>query len=396
MKIGDKIQALRKSKGLSQETLAEKLNISRQAISKWESGITVPSIENLIELGKIFNVSVGELLQVPEKEGENITPEVIKTFSKEYEERRLAQDKKFKKIILMVATIALVLLVFLIVLVVMFSIFSSRMDQKIRNVENEVTNIYDNVSSEIRNISEDVQAQLDEKDRIVEDYTCKATEVDVLNEIITLHITTVPKTFKPHMTASFKVVFPDGSSVVEEGTLQNDGIFFCDIKLPLGDDEIKIYVSYTQNGETKTQLMGSKQNLKEQYTLAHMNSQFFGDFKDYLGGDAVRMNGEVLVVVPLSIDYEEGLETCWPIKVELEIYTGGKLVERLRLEEIDNFKDPFNGEIYEAEASRSALFYDQLNKKMSLKNREIQSFIVVTDNFGKEYREEMWELSSER
>ncbi len=63
MKLSEKLYKLRKEKGLSQEQLAEKLKISRQAISKWESGNAVPEIENLTALSNFFSVSLDYLMK---------------------------------------------------------------------------------------------------------------------------------------------------------------------------------------------------------------------------------------------------------------------------------------------------------------------------------------------
>lgn len=63
MEIKDKIQQLRKNKNLSQEILAEELNISRQAVAKWENGETLPDINNLIQISDIFNISLDRLLK---------------------------------------------------------------------------------------------------------------------------------------------------------------------------------------------------------------------------------------------------------------------------------------------------------------------------------------------
>lgn len=57
MTTGEKIQNLRQQKGWSQERLGQELNLSRQSISKWESGTANPTVENLKELAKIFDVS---------------------------------------------------------------------------------------------------------------------------------------------------------------------------------------------------------------------------------------------------------------------------------------------------------------------------------------------------
>ena len=62
MELGEKLQELRKSKGLTQEELASALYISRTAISKWESGRGYPSIDSLKEISKFFSVTIDDLL----------------------------------------------------------------------------------------------------------------------------------------------------------------------------------------------------------------------------------------------------------------------------------------------------------------------------------------------
>ena len=64
--LKDNIKTIRKSKGLSQEELAIKLNVVRQTISKWEQGLSVPDAEMLINISEVFEIPVSEIL------GENI------------------------------------------------------------------------------------------------------------------------------------------------------------------------------------------------------------------------------------------------------------------------------------------------------------------------------------
>jgi transcriptional regulator with XRE-family HTH domain len=73
MKFNEKLQKLRKEKGLSQEDLAEMLNVSRQSVSKWESGVTYPETEKLIAISEIFGVTVDSLLKdgEPQKDAGN-------------------------------------------------------------------------------------------------------------------------------------------------------------------------------------------------------------------------------------------------------------------------------------------------------------------------------------
>ncbi len=66
MEFNEKLQELRKQKGLTQEELAEKLYVSRTAVSKWESGRGYPNIDSLKAIAKFFSVTVDELLSTNE------------------------------------------------------------------------------------------------------------------------------------------------------------------------------------------------------------------------------------------------------------------------------------------------------------------------------------------
>lgn len=64
MTLGQRIQELRRGLGLSQEELGERMGVSRQAISKWEGDQTIPELDKLIALSKLFGLTVGQLLGV--------------------------------------------------------------------------------------------------------------------------------------------------------------------------------------------------------------------------------------------------------------------------------------------------------------------------------------------
>lgn len=68
MELNEKLTQLRKEKSLTQMELAEGINVSRQAISKWEIGKTVPSMENLICLSKLYDVPLDYLINERDKQ----------------------------------------------------------------------------------------------------------------------------------------------------------------------------------------------------------------------------------------------------------------------------------------------------------------------------------------
>ena len=79
MNIGGKIKALRKDKDITQEKLASYLNVSCQAISKWENGTASPDISLIIPIANFFNISIDELF---DRDAEKIKTEIEDFLSK--------------------------------------------------------------------------------------------------------------------------------------------------------------------------------------------------------------------------------------------------------------------------------------------------------------------------
>lgn len=84
MNLGENIKKLRKEKGLSQGQLAEILNVSHQAVSKWESSKTCPDIENLILLKDIFNVTLEDLIINESKDKSKDTTQISELSTNNY------------------------------------------------------------------------------------------------------------------------------------------------------------------------------------------------------------------------------------------------------------------------------------------------------------------------
>lgn len=102
MKLADKLLYLRKKQGLSQLKLAEMMNVSRQAISRWETGVAVPSAESLKYLGNLYNVSLDYLFNDGADEFERNKKNEIKeeAVSASDEEKLHSKNGKIKRVIL--------------------------------------------------------------------------------------------------------------------------------------------------------------------------------------------------------------------------------------------------------------------------------------------------------
>lgn len=90
MEFAEKLIALRKGRELTQEQLAEQLNVSRQSVSKWESGQVIPEVEKLLELSKAFDVSIDYLLKPSELDELSVKTQMLE----QQQEKLLIREQK--------------------------------------------------------------------------------------------------------------------------------------------------------------------------------------------------------------------------------------------------------------------------------------------------------------
>ncbi len=137
--LSENIKAFRKSKGLSQEELAVKLNVVRQTISKWEKGLSVPDSEMLISLSEVLETSVSVLI------GENIAEtqaDDLKVISEKLEiiNLQLARQNNKRRMILhwiFITCCAVIVLGF----IVLFALQSPYLDWDYNNPETAVVGV---------------------------------------------------------------------------------------------------------------------------------------------------------------------------------------------------------------------------------------------------------------
>lgn len=137
--LKENIKSLRKSKGLSQEELAIKLNVVRQTISKWEQGLSVPDAEMLISISELFETPVNTLL------GENISEKEVKDLKAISEKLeiinlQLSQRKKEKQKIIHWLLISLCIII-LIIFISLVLLNSPYLNWNYNNPENAVLGV---------------------------------------------------------------------------------------------------------------------------------------------------------------------------------------------------------------------------------------------------------------
>ena len=189
MKFDENLRALRKQKEFSQEYLAEKMNVSRQTVSKWENGTAMPDLKKLTDLASFFDVSMDELLgtSAPDYKtsvSDNSELEILKQVFDEYK----AKNKKTTIIFGAVSAALVVVLIFTTV-----------------NLSNSIANLQSRVNS-LPSGQTIYQNDGDDDSSILCDVYCFVSKVDRDNpDKVEMTFTYAPKTYVKGTSVKFVV-----------------------------------------------------------------------------------------------------------------------------------------------------------------------------------------------
>lgn len=276
MELYEKLYELRRASGMSQEELAEKLGVSRQAVSKWESGATQPELSKLIELSKLYSVSVDELLSLEHAKPEQDAAEspVQSNAEKAPAEKLSFRDFciQHKKII-GCAAVAAVALAALIAVGAHYNNRINTLSTQVNDLRSQLYNVQNNLSNQIAGISNNVSDILARESSLISQYSYEVKSVNLKKQECTLAFSLLPKTISENTIVNIGVIDRSSSSPlssvgpsVYNVPLTQDGFGYLrgDIALALSD-ELGVNVNFMTNGETQSQELDTISNLKSQY-----------------------------------------------------------------------------------------------------------------------------------
>lgn len=276
MELYEKLYELRRASGMSQEELAEKLGVSRQAVSKWESGATQPELSKLIELSKLYSVSVDELLSLEHAKPEQDAAEspVQSNAEKAPAEKLSFRDFciQHKKII-GGAAVAAVALAALIAVGVHYNNRINSLSMQVNDLRSQLYNVQNNLSNQIAGISNNVSDILARESSLISQYSYEVKSVNLKKQECTLAFSLLPKTISENTIVNIGVIDRSSSSPlssvgpsVYNVPLTQDGFGYLhgSVTVPLSD-ELGVNVNFMTNGETQSQELDTISNLKSQY-----------------------------------------------------------------------------------------------------------------------------------
>jgi len=144
MKFGENLKTVRKNKKMSQEQLAEKVNVSRQSVSKWENGEAYPEMNNILELCKIFNCKLNDLVHADMSDISSLDEEIVMNVVK-FNDKKQQEVKSICNIIEMIGKIGKIVLIVAIPFLILASILVPYIVSNVLVVDDKISFKTDNI-----------------------------------------------------------------------------------------------------------------------------------------------------------------------------------------------------------------------------------------------------------
>ena len=275
MELYEKLYELRRASGMSQEELAEKLGVSRQAVSKWESGATQPELPKLIELSKIYQVSVDALLSLEHAKEQQDRSPAAEGASRDTTEDTSAAKPDFRTFCVQHKKIvggAAVALAALIAVVAHYNNRINTLSMQVNDLRSQLYSVQSNLSNQINGISNNVSDILTRESSLISQYNYEITNVDLKKQECTIAFSLLPKTISEGTTVIIGVTDHGNFSPLDSyrpgysADLTQDGFGYLhgSVTAPLSD-ELGVGVNFKHDGETQSEELDTIYDLKSRY-----------------------------------------------------------------------------------------------------------------------------------
>ena len=399
MTLGQRIQELRKQRGMSQEALGDALGVSRQAVSKWEGDNGIPELDTLIAMSRLFEVTVGQLLGVEEpgeqkSEAANDSDEnkedQVEAVLRRYVEQTTKKDERswFARWG-WIPSVAIILTTAFIVMFAQLGSLRSTvrlLRSDLSNLQVNVSNSQNNLSGQIRNTIYDVLA---EEANPLSTFDWDIVDFDLDDQTATLCLNATMKEYaagsKMQFCAAWQKVddtegqttgnWVDGPNFQSEITLPLNHNTTISIRVEDADGNIKEYVIPTPIHELHPDNFHLfARNLTTPFAIT---TKGFG-----ITTETARAEQAYVIIESVFPDF------FWPEKAELTAYVNDVEVmsEIMTIVPSDREKQVFNASIKDT-------YYD-----LTLEDGDtLEVVLVVTDNLSrtKQYAESVSVQNSE-
>ncbi|MGM9521875.1 MAG: helix-turn-helix domain-containing protein [Oscillospiraceae bacterium] len=351
MELNEKIFAERRKAGLSQEELAGKLGVSRQAVGKWENGTATPDISNLIALSEVFNVSVGELLGtetagVPgAAPSAGVTHEELKRLFMEQESaafrRRQEHEEKSRRDmdefwdengkqrklqLFLFGALALAVLV----LGILGARRISRLEDELRSLRSDTIGNMNDLILNMNDMQSSITGLLEAQASLFSDFSFDVTDYDAVTGDVMVSLSVTPKSITDTLQVELQLEEASSGTVLRGEAKRSGAGFTAELAAPKG--EYTVTAVLADNGTQQSEKLGrcsaSPIGLEARYNLDWLSGEDYvcGPNEDRPGFD-YRPCGIIIITCEGGSMPARKIST-----LTLELYKNGELADTVTLD----------------------------------------------------------------
>ena len=359
MTTGEKIAALRREKGLSQEALGEQLGLSRQAVSKWEADQAVPTMDNLMELSRLFGVPVDTLLR-PEEDLPSRGQEPLEGVKISAEGLKISYapvlTKRTKWFIIAVAA--------LICVSVMGNIYAMSCMQGMQAQLDGMREYMAQLPT-MQAMPDEVGSSTENKSEDIADASLDFCTFDGKQYLI--YISAMPKLFDETESAQFVLRSEGGSAFYDVRPTAGTGEYTTVLRT--SEPDCAVYLTLTKGEQTRSLLVGE---CKGMGVLSALDAEVYPEFS---------WSGDTLHAFTTNVEVNMqptpwGERPTSPVSGTAELHIDGQTVEEqpLTYENRDT--------AYRDEQIRFSCRFDSHE---ATEEQDWEVWVRLTDNFGREH-----------
>lgn len=241
MKLNEKLFELRRKAGLSQEELADRVGVSRQAVGKWESGASVPELDKLLALCEYFQVSIGALLgletqdpdsaegPVPEAPDLTEVKALLDGLARQQRDGEETARRRRKKQWILTGFAGAVLAV----VIVLLAVRISDLEHRLGGLSAQLVNTEHILTGNMQSLQVNIEGLLAEQDSLFSDWSAAVTDFDPDSREVTVELSATPKLLTEGTSAEFTLRADDGSGEYTAAALLDGTAFRAQVVMPL-------------------------------------------------------------------------------------------------------------------------------------------------------------------
>lgn len=396
MDLANQIAALRKKCGFSQEELGEKLGVSRQAVSKWESGKAVPELENLKELSRIFGVSLSELLQLEEScqqkpQGHFSVEEEEKSFSLITVPAKRKRQAVFSGVMIGCIFILAAMTVYMQAQI-------QELSKQLQIIQSDLSGIRSQWETVIGSLHTKIEGSLEKQDSVISEYHCDVLGFRPISKQVQVKFSVVPKvcTENTQMTLTFSG--PDFEPIILENIAREGSVFGGTVSLPVSH-EIRVSATFLENGERISEELDTIYGLD--HHLLTVTASFQGEMTQYAMIDqsnrTLAINGSLVVEAQMPDSTYPALAN-YPESGTVKLYKDGKIFRSYEMDFYENLTKPD----YDQGGTAVSEGYTMVSAAVPMGEtfpvgewQQIAIEITVVDRFGIQYKQTAYSFGTE-